>query len=104
MYAIFISGGKQYKVKKNQTIKLEKLKHTVGEKIQFNNILMISKEKEIIIGNPILKNSTISANVVNHGRNKKINIIKFNRRKHHLKRQGHRQFFTKVLITDIKQY
>ncbi|XBC40080.1 MAG: 50S ribosomal protein L21 [Buchnera aphidicola (Nurudea ibofushi)] len=101
MYAIFKNGGKQYKVKKNQIIKLEKLNYNVGKKIQFKDVLMISDENTIEIGNPILRKSIISADIIGHGRHKKINITKFNRRKHYLKHQGHRQFYTKILITDI---
>ncbi|XBC38018.1 MAG: 50S ribosomal protein L21 [Buchnera aphidicola (Floraphis choui)] len=101
MYAIFAHGGKQYKAKKGQIIKLEKINYISGEQIKFKEILMISDKNEITIGKPILLDSFISANVVSHGRNKKINIIKFNRRKHYKKHQGHRQFFTKVLITNI---
>ncbi|XBC37505.1 MAG: 50S ribosomal protein L21 [Buchnera aphidicola (Meitanaphis elongallis)] len=101
MYAIFINGGKQHKVEKGQIIKLEKLNHIVGEKIKLTTVLMIVDQKEIKIGQPTLPESFISADIISHGRNKKINIIKFNRRKHYKKSQGHRQNFTKVLITGI---
>lgn len=104
MYAIFINGGKQYKAKKGQIIKLEKLDHSIGDNIKFEKILMISDKNEVIIGKPILLDSFISANVIKHGRNKKINIIKFNRRKHHKKNQGHRQHFTEILITNIHKH
>lgn len=101
MYAVFISGGKQYRVKKNQIIQLEKLHNPPGTIIEFDKIMMISNEKEVKIGNPFLFGSKIKAHIENHGRLKKIKIIKFNRRKHYKKQQGHRQYFTKVKILDI---
>ncbi|XBC43163.1 MAG: 50S ribosomal protein L21 [Buchnera aphidicola (Meitanaphis flavogallis)] len=104
MYAIFINGGKQYKVTKGQVIKVEKLNQSIGDNIKFEKILMISDKNEVIIGKPLLLDSFISANVIKHGRNKKINIIKFNRRKHHKKSQGHRQHFTEILITNIYKH
>lgn len=101
MYAVFLSGGKQYRVKKNQTIKLEKLNHLPGSIIELKNILMISNEKKIQIGSPFLSGSSITAHVENHGKLKKIKIIKFNRRKHYKKTQGHRQNYTNIKILKI---
>ncbi|QCI18921.1 50S ribosomal protein L21 [Buchnera aphidicola] len=101
MYAVFLSGGKQYRVQKNQTIQLEKINKPTGSIIEFNNILMISNQSQTKIGKPFLNGSKIKAYIENHGRSKKIKIIKFNRRKHYKKQQGHRQYFTKVKIVDI---
>ncbi|CAL4326445.1 50S ribosomal protein L21 [Buchnera aphidicola] len=101
MYAVFISGGKQYRVVKNQIIRLEKLNNPVGTTIEFNQILMISNKDSVKIGSPFITSGTIKANIENHGRLKKIKIIKFNRRKHYKKQQGHRQYFTDVKIIDI---
>ncbi|CAL4324306.1 50S ribosomal protein L21 [Buchnera aphidicola] len=101
MYAVFLSGGKQYRVKKNQTIKLEKLNYVAGSIIELKNVLMISNEKKVQIGNPFLPRSTIKAHVESHGRLKKIKIIKFHRRKHYKKQQGHRQYYTNVKILEI---
>ncbi|MCU4136845.1 50S ribosomal protein L21 [Buchnera aphidicola (Sitobion avenae)] len=101
MYAVFISGGKQYRATKNQVIRLEKLNNSLGSTIQFDKILMISDKDSIKIGTPFIKGGIIKAHVQNHGRLKKIKIIKFNRRKHYKKQQGHRQHFTDVKILDI---
>lgn len=101
MYAVFLSGGKQYRATKNQVIRLEKLNHPLGETIQFNKILMIANKNSINIGTPFIKGGIIKAHIQNHGRLKKIKIIKFNRRKHYKKQQGHRQNFTDVKILDI---
>ncbi|QCI17779.1 50S ribosomal protein L21 [Buchnera aphidicola (Acyrthosiphon lactucae)] len=101
MYAVFVSGGKQYRVTKNQIIRLEKLNNPLGTTIEFDKILMISHKDCIKIGTPFIKGSIIKAHIQNHGRLKKIKIIKFNRRKHYKKQQGHRQNFTDVKIIDI---
>ncbi|CAL4322328.1 50S ribosomal protein L21 [Buchnera aphidicola] len=101
MYAVFMHGGKQYKVKIGQTLKIEKIKKKVGKIISFHNILFVKKNKKIFLGNPILKNTTIQAFIFNHGKAKKINIIKFNRRKHYKKKQGHRQRYTSIKIQNI---
>lgn len=101
MYAVFLSGGKQYKVIKNQIIKLEKLNQELGSTIEFNKVLLISEKDDIKIGDPFIKGAKIKANIARHGKLKKIKIIKFNRRKHYKKQQGHRQYFTEVKIIDI---
>lgn len=101
MYAIIQSGGKQYRVQAGQRLKLEKLAAEPGATIKFDKILMVSKEGESKIGVPFVSGYAVQAEVVAHGRADKINIIKFKRRKHHMKRQGHRQWYTEVKITDI---
>ncbi|ANZ22590.1 50S ribosomal protein L21 [Buchnera aphidicola (Diuraphis noxia)] len=104
MYAVFLSGGKQYKVKKNQIVRLEKLNNTLDSTIEFNKILMISSKDSVKIGTPFLKEIKIKALVQSHGRLKKIKVIKFNRRKHYKKQQGHRQYYTEVKIVDINNF
>lgn len=101
MYAIFSHGGKQYTAKKGQIIRLEKINFKVGLNFTINNILMIVNNKKIKIGNPNIINSNILGNIIRHGREKKIKIIKFKRRKHYKKQQGHRQYFTEIKIIDI---
>ncbi|MBK4775647.1 50S ribosomal protein L21 [Candidatus Pantoea edessiphila] len=101
MYAVFQSCGKQYKAIVGQVIQLEKLNFKIGDSIQFKDVLMIAQDKKIKIGTPFVLNSTVKGEIINHGRDKKIKIIKFKRRKHYRKQQGHRQWFTKVKITDI---
>ncbi|NIG99289.1 MAG: 50S ribosomal protein L21 [Buchnera aphidicola (Periphyllus acericola)] len=102
MYAVFINGGKQYKVKIGQTLRIEKINENVGNIIKFKKILLIKKKQKTFIGNPILKDAVIKAKIFSHGREKKIYIIKFHRRKHYKKKQGHRQFYTSIKIQSIK--
>ncbi len=102
MYAVVKSGGKQYRVKQGQTLKLEKMDVEVGETIKFDTVLMIASETgDIEMGTPLLETAVVEAQVLAQGRHKKIKIIKFRRRKHHMKQMGHRQYFTEVEITKI---
>ncbi|MCW5197575.1 50S ribosomal protein L21 [Buchnera aphidicola] len=104
MYAVFINGGKQYRVQIGQILRLEKIHYEIGKIIKFNNILLVKKNKKIFLGQPILKNTVIKACIYKHGKEKKINIIKFNRRKHYKRKQGHRQNYTSVKIIDINLF
>lgn len=101
MYAVIESGGKQYRVIEGQTIKLEKLLADTGATINFEQVLMIANEGDLKLGAPYLQGSKVSAEVISHGRRDKIRIIKFRRRKHHMKQMGHRQYYTEVKITSI---
>ena len=101
MYAVIVSGGKQYRVQEGQTLKLEKLQVEAGSSVDFDRVLLIGSGDDIKIGEPVVEGAKVTAEVVQHGRAKKVEIIKFKRRKHHMKRQGHRQWFTEVKITGI---
>jgi large subunit ribosomal protein L21 len=101
MYAVIQSGGKQYKVTEGDVIKLEKLVVEVGDAINFDRVLLVANGDAIQVGVPFLEGGSVSATVLSHGRHKKIRIIKFRRRKHHMKHQGHRQYYTEVKVTGI---
>lgn len=101
MFAVIETGGKQYKVKAGQRLKVESLSGDVGASLSFDKVLLVGKsETDIVVGTPYVK-ATVGASIVNHGRHAKVKIIKFRRRKHHMKRQGHRQNYTEVLINSI---
>jgi len=101
MYAVISSGGKQYRVIEGQTLKLEKLPAEVGAAVNLDQVLMVVNGEDIKVGKPMLTDVKVSAEVVSHGRHKKIHIVKFRRRKHHRKQMGHRQYYTEVKITSI---
>jgi large subunit ribosomal protein L21 len=102
MYAVIITGGKQYRVHEGDTIKIETLKDAdEGAVVSFNQVLMVGSGDAVRVGRPILEGGAVEATVVSNGRHKKIRIIKFRRRKHHMKCQGHRQNYTEVKITKI---
>ncbi|AKC59679.1 50S ribosomal protein L21 [Blochmannia endosymbiont of Polyrhachis (Hedomyrma) turneri] len=101
MYAIFQNGGKQYRVSIGTVVRLEKIDLPVGEMFKCNQVMMIAHTGGVQFGRPFLMSCNILGEVVRHGRFSKIMIIKFRRRKHFRKFQGHRQFFTDVKINTI---
>jgi len=101
MYAVIQSGGKQHRVSEGQTLKLEKIESETGASVDFDKVMLVADGDNISVGQPYVKGAKVSAEVVSHGRGKKVKIIKFKRRKHHMKQMGHRQWFTEVKITGI---
>ncbi|MFT3761911.1 MAG: 50S ribosomal protein L21 [Pseudoxanthomonas sp.] len=99
-YAVLVTGGKQYRVASGETIRVEKLEAEAGSEITFDNILLLGDGNGVTVGDA-LKGATVTAKVVSHGRADKVRIIKFRRRKHHMKQQGHRQHYTEIEITGI---
>ncbi len=102
MYAVIVSGGKQHRVKEGETLKLEKLEVETGGSVEFDRVLLVVNGDDVKVGAPVVEGAKVAAEVVAHGRGDKVTIIKFRRRKHHMKRQGHRQWFTEVKITGIQ--
>ena len=102
MYAVIESGGKQHRVQEGEVLQLEKLDAATGEKVKFDKILLVGEGDTVKVGTPYVEGSQVTAEVLKQGRGAKVMIIKFNRRKHFRKQQGHRQWFTEVKITDIK--
>ena len=101
MYAVIQTGGKQYRVAEGDTLKVEKLGADEGAGVEIDKVLMIADGDNIKVGTPYVDGGKVTATVKSHGRAKKVKIIKFRRRKHHLKRQGHRQWYTELEITGI---
>jgi large subunit ribosomal protein L21 len=101
MYAVIVSGGKQHRVQEGEILRLEKLEVATGETVQFDQVLLVANGGDVTIGAPLVSGALVKAEVLSHGRADKVTIIKFRRRKHHLKRQGHRQWYTDVKITGI---
>lgn len=101
MYAVIQTGGKQYRVSKGETLKIEKLENEPGSEIEFDKVLLVKSDDGLTVGKPYIEGGKVSATVLSQGRHKKVNIIKFRRRKHHMKKMGHRQYFTEVQISEI---
>ena len=102
MFAIIKTGGKQYKIKENDTIFVEKLKNKKGDKIDIKDVLLLSNdEKNIKIGTPFLKGITIKAEVLEQKKNKKVIVFKKKRRKNYKRKNGHRQNITVLKILKI---
>lgn len=101
MYAVIKTGGKQYRVIQGDTLRVETLDASEGDAVEFDQILMVGDGEDVKIGTPLVDGGKVTATVKGHGRAKKVEIIKFRRRKHHMKRMGHRQNYTEVEITGI---
>jgi large subunit ribosomal protein L21 len=101
MYAVIKTGGKQYRVSQGDTLKVEKLDAGEGDSVEFDQVLMVGEGEDVRIGTPYVEGSRVSARVKVQARGPKVEIIKFRRRKHHMKRMGHRQDYTEVEITGI---
>ena len=101
MYAVIQTGGKQYRVSQGDKLRVEKLGADEGAKVELDKVLMVADGEKVTVGTPYVKGGMVTATVKEHGRGKKVKIIKFKRRKHHMKRQGHRQWFTELEVTGI---
>lgn len=101
MYAVIRTGGKQYRVAEGDVIEIEKLEIDEGSDVDFENVLMVGAGEDVKIGAPYVDGCKVTGTVKEQKRGKKVEIIKFKRRKHHQKRTGHRQYLTKVEITGI---
>ncbi len=101
MYAVIVSGGKQHRVVEGEVLKLEKIEVETGGAVDFDKVLLVANGDDVKIGAPVVEGAKVTAEVVSHGRHDKVKIMKFKRRKHHMKQMGHRQWYTEVKITGI---
>jgi large subunit ribosomal protein L21 len=101
MYAVFRSGGKQYRAAKGDVLRLEKIDGDEGATVKFDEVLLVGEGSDIKVGSPTLSGSTVSAKVIRQGKSRKVSVVKFKRRKNYLRQGSHRQFFTEVEITGI---
>ena len=101
MYAVFRTGGKQYRAAKGDVLRLEKIDGDEGASVKFDDVLLIGEGSDIKVGNPVLTGSSVSAKVLRQGKSRKVPVVKFKRRQNYLRQGTHRQFFTEVEITGI---
>lgn len=101
MYAVVKTGGKQYRVSPGDTLKVELMSAAEGDEVVLDQVLMIGEGDSVTVGTPLIDNASVTARVIQHGRGKKVRIIKFRRRKHHRKQMGHRQHFTELEIVSM---
>jgi large subunit ribosomal protein L21 len=102
MYAIIRSGGKQFRAEPGKTIRIPTLQAEVGDAVTFEDILLAGNGDEIKVGLPGLSGASVTGEVVGHGKDKKVIIFKWKRRKNYRRKQGHRQKFTEVRIGEIR--
>lgn len=101
MYAVFRTGGKQYRARQGERVRIERLDAAVGDAVNFDQVLAIGEGASIKVGKPLLAGGKVEGKVVSQGRGDKIMIIKFKRRAHYKRVKGHRQSFSEVEITSI---
>ena len=101
MYAVFQTGGKQYRAKQGDVLKIEKLELDAGSDVAFDHVMMLGEGDDVKIGTPTVAGAVVNGKVLSQGRADKVHIVKFRRRKHFRKQQGHRQYYTEVEITAI---
>ena len=102
MYAVIEACGKQYKVEEKDVVFFEKLDAEEGKKVTFDNVILVSEDGKVQVGNPYVKGVSVEGKVISHGKSKKIIVFKMKAKKNERKKQGHRQPYTKVEITSIK--
>ncbi|MGI9234998.1 MAG: 50S ribosomal protein L21 [Woeseiaceae bacterium] len=101
MYAVFRTGGKQYRATKGDVLRLEKIDAKEGASVDFDDVLLIGEGSDIKVGNPVIAGGSVNAKVLRQGKSRKVPVVKFKRRQNYLRQGTHRQFFTEVEITGI---
>jgi len=101
MYAVFRTGGKQYRAAKGDVLRLERIEAEEGASVDFDDVLLIGEGSDIKVGNPVIAGGSVSAKVLRQGKSRKVPVVKFKRRQNYLRQGTHRQFFTEVEITGI---
>lgn len=101
MYAVFRSGGKQYRATKGDVLRLEKIEAEEGSNVSFDEVLLVGDGSDVTVGSPLVDGSSVTGKVLRQGKTRKVNVVKFKRRQNYLRQGTHRQFFTEVEITDI---
>ncbi|MBQ1935443.1 MAG: 50S ribosomal protein L21 [Clostridia bacterium] len=102
MYAIIVTGGKQYKVAEGDTLFIEKLDVAEGDTVTFDQVLAVAKDDGMVIGSPVVEGAKVTASVLKNGKAKKVIVYKYKSKKGYHKKQGHRQPYTKVQISAIE--
>lgn len=102
MYAVFKTGGKQYRASTGDVIKVEKIEAEKGATVELDQVLMVGEGEDVKIGTPFIEGGKVTATVLDQGRGDKIKVIKFKRRKNYRRQMGHRQYFTQLEITGIE--
>lgn len=102
MYAIIQTGGKQYKVSEGSILRVEKLNAQPGDQLTLDQVLLVSDEKGVKVGDPLVANAKVTVEILEQGKDKKIIVYKYKRRKNYRRKQGHRQPFTKIKVQKIE--
>ena len=100
-YAIIESGGKQYNVESGETVRVEYIERDSGDKVEIKEVLMLSEDGKLQIGSPVVSGAKVTAEVIGQGKARKVIVFKYKAKTRYRRRNGHRQSYTDLLITDI---
>ena len=103
MYAIIETGGKQYAVTPGQRIRIEKIDGEVGGEVELERVLLVGDDENVDVGTPVVSGAKVTGKILSHGKAKKVIVFKMQKRKNYRRKQGHRQIFTEVEVTDIQR-
>lgn len=101
MYAVFRTGGKQYRARQGERVRIERLDAVVGDSVRFDEVLVVGEGGALKVGKPLVEGGNVEAKVIAQGLGDKVKIVKFRRRKHYLRQKGHRQPYTEIKVTGI---
>jgi large subunit ribosomal protein L21 len=101
MYAVFRTGGKQYRASKGDRLRVERLAGSEGDTIEFDQVLLVGEGAQVKLGTPLVAGSKVKAKVTGQGKGKKVEIVKFKRRQNYRRLKGHRQHYTEIEVTGI---
>jgi large subunit ribosomal protein L21 len=101
MYAVFRTGGKQYRASKGDRLRIERLSGDEGDTVEFDQVLLVGEGAQVKLGTPLVSGSKVKAKVTAQGKGKKVDVLKFKRRQNYKRLKGHRQHFTEIEITGI---
>lgn len=101
MYAVIVTGGKQYRVQEGDVLFIEKLEAEADEVVEFDNVIAVGKDDGIVVGTPVVEGAKVSAKVIKNGKSKKVTVFKYRAKKDSKTKKGHRQPYTKVQIEAI---
>ncbi len=101
MYAVFRTGGKQYRASQGDRLRVERLDAAVGDVVDFDEVLLVGQGADLKVGSPLVAGGKVQGRVIDQGRAKKIEVVKFKRRAHYYRKKGHRQHYTEVEIMEI---
>jgi large subunit ribosomal protein L21 len=101
MFAVIVTGGKQYRVQEGSVLRVEKLSGSEGSAVEFGQVLLVGEGTNIKVGKPFLDGGKVTATIQSHGKGDKVRIVKFRRRKHYKREKTHRQPYTEIKVTGI---
>ena len=103
MYVIVETGGKQYRASQGDVLRVEKMDASVGDMVVLDKVLMVADNDEVQVGTPYVANISLSGKILSHGREKKISVFHYKRKKNIRRFQGHRQYYTEILVEGISR-